>query len=58
MQERCGYNSELMETSESLFEKYICRVRTAHQPLKAPEGIKRLIKERSTERIVKAIEIP
>ena len=26
---------------DSLFEKYICRVRTAHQPLKAPEGIKR-----------------
>ena len=23
---------------KSLFEKYICRVRTAHQPLKAPEG--------------------
>ena len=26
--------------TKSLFEKYICRVRTAHQPLKAPEGIK------------------
>ena len=25
---------------KSLFEKYICRVRTAHQPLKAPEGRK------------------
>ena len=33
----------------SLFEKYICRVRTAHQPLTVPAG--------STERIAKAIEI-
>ena len=23
---------------KNLFEKYICRVRTAHQPLKAPAG--------------------
>ena len=30
-----------MDIPKSLFEKYICRVRTAHQPLKAPEGIKR-----------------
>ena len=32
---------------KSLFEKYICRVSTAHQPLKAPAG--------SSERIVSAI---
>ena len=24
--------------AKCLFEKYICKVRTAHQPLKAPEG--------------------
>ncbi len=29
-----------VESPKSLFEKYICRVRTAHQPLKAPEGRK------------------
>ena len=29
-----------MEITKSLFEKYICRVRTAHQPLKAPGGRK------------------
>ena len=26
------------EIAKSLFEKYICRVRTAHQPLAAPAG--------------------
>ena len=31
----------IFDRNESPFEKYICRVRTAHQPLKAPEGIKR-----------------
>ena len=35
--------------SKSLFEKYICRVRTAHHPLKAPEGIKRLNRERDRD---------
>ena len=30
---------------KSLYEKYICRVRIAHQPLKAPEGIKRVNSE-------------
>ncbi len=30
---------------KNLFEKYSCRVRTAHQPLKAPEGIKRVNSE-------------
>ena len=27
-----------MDIPKSLFEKYICRVRTAHQPLKAQRG--------------------
>ena len=30
--------SRVINPIKSLFEKYICRVRTAHQPLKAPEG--------------------
>ena len=30
----------IIDRKESMFEKYICRVRTAHQPLRAPEGIK------------------
>ena len=30
---------------KSLFEKYICRVGTAHRLLKAPEGIKRVNSE-------------
>ena len=30
---------------KSLFENAVCRVRTAHQPLKAPEGIKRVDNE-------------
>ena len=34
-------NYERSREIKSLFEKYICRVCTAHQPLKAPEGIKR-----------------
>ncbi len=30
---------------ENLFEKWICKVRIAHQPLKAPAGIKRVDNE-------------
>ena len=36
------HRSEMFaEMFQNLFEKYICKVRTAHQPLKAPAGIKR-----------------
>ena len=37
---------------------YICRVRTAHQPLRVPAAIKRLNKDPSTEWITKTIEDP
>ena len=44
------------DQAKCLFEKYICRVRSAHQPLKAPEGIKRVNSE--CDRDPKAIVDP
>ena len=43
-----------MKSFRTCLKSTVCRVRTAHQPLKAPEGSS----ERSTEWITKAIEDP
>ena len=40
--DKCG---NVVNGTKNLFEKWICKVRTAHQPLKAPAGIKRVDNE-------------